>query len=710
MMKILKTTLLAFLLMALAAPAARMAAEHGAETQVPFTVKQNLAPVKPEAPQRIHPPVTFLNEQGAPVARAGGALSLMQTCGRCHDTNYIAKNSYHATVGMNELGEPGSTASKRAWDMSPGLFGRWNPLTYRRLSARGDARLDLGTADWIRAMGPRHVGGGPAVFSRYSGKRLDEITSAGATDPETHVLDPDTGEAAPWDWKQSGTVEMNCLMCHVAEPDNAARVQAIREGKFRWASTATLEGSGMVSRNGDTWDWNPAAFNADGTVDMKSFRISDPSSDNCRACHGNACRCTDPVVFQNSLDNWSVETTGEIFSPDRMFDSGMNLKGKTGLSRPWDVHAERLMECANCHYAPNNPAYNEKESAADRPGHLRFDTRRTGFSDYLQRPDHNFAKGHTAQGTVARHMDSSMRDCRQCHIAENKHDFLPYKQLHFENISCQTCHVPQMHAPARRLTDWTVLRPDGKPMVEHKGVEGQTNTPESLIWGYRPVLLLHEETDGKLRLGPYNIIASWYWVEGKPPRPVRLFDLKKAFFENEAKRTYHPEILAALDANSDGTLDETELKLDNAVKVKAVAGRLRAVGVDNPRIKGELQPFTISHGIATGEFALSDCKECHSPNSRVNREVTLAGWAPGGVMPELVGDSQTLMQGEMTRAADGSLKFRPDLDPKVLYIHGTDRMRWMDLLGILSVVGVALGVGLHGALRVVAARRGKGGH
>ncbi len=666
----------------------------------PLTLKSLEKAAEPRTPS-IHPPVILMDEDMEPVIRSGRPLSLAATCGGCHNVDYIARNNYHSQVGLNELTPPGQAKSGRAWDVSPGMFGRWNPLTYRTLSPEGFDEIDMGTADWIMVMGPRHVGGGPAVTSRFTGRPLTETRADDPKNPDAFVLDPITRKPAAWNWQESGVMELNCLLCHVKDPNNAQRVAEIKKGRFGWASSATLLGSGVAERDGGEIKWSAKAFAEDGSVRPEYFRVSDPRSGNCRICHGSACRCSDPVIFENSLDNWGTETTGEIFSPDPVDRSGMNLKGKESLHLPWDVHAQRLLQCSNCHHSMNNPEYNE-ETGDERPGHLRFDARKLGFGEYLETPDHNLAKGHSAQGTVARAMDGSMRDCRDCHDAEARHDFLPYKKLHFQKLSCQTCHVQRVLAPARMSTDWTLLDSAGEPLVTHRGVRGRVNDPASIIDGYTPVLLMHEEDDGEYRLGPHNVITSWFWVEGDPERPVREADLKAAFLEKDG--TYRPEYVRALDENGDGKLEENELRLGSAAKVEAIKKLLESAGVKAPRIKGEIQPYTLSHGVASGDYALHCCQCCHGKNSRAIQDVKLSDYAPGAAEPGPVTDARILLHGKIETGKDGKVYCTPTLDPGNLYLHGTQRVQWLDWIGILAVIGSFLGVAAHGTLRFASSR------
>ncbi len=689
------------LALALGAPAAPAQQPAGPPREVPPLTLERSGP-PPRTPTRsIHPPVPLLDAAGDSVRDGRRPLSLMKSCGDCHDTAFIAEHNYHALVGLDELVPPGRAASGRPWDTGPGLFGRWSPLTYRWLSPPG-APLDLGTADWIRRMGPRHVGGGPARFSRQGGPLSAVAAVPGRVHPDSHVRDPASGRPRPWDWQASGTVELNCLLCHMDAPDNAARVAELEAGRFRWASTATLLGSGLVERDGAGYRWNATAFDAEGRVAARSIGISDPRDANCRLCHGKACRCTDPVVFENSLDNWAVETTGTVFSAERMAHSGMNLAGKEGLVSPWDVHAERLVGCADCHHAMNNPARNRKETTGTRPAHLAYDARRLSTDAYLLKPDHDLVKGRTAQGTVARRLDGSMRQCRDCHRPEAVHDFLPYKRLHFDRVGCQSCHIPRVHAPARKVTDWTLFGPDRGPLVSHRGVEGPVNEPTSLIRGYRPVLLMQKGADGDGALAPHNLISSWFWVGGDPPHPVRRHQLVQALFAGDA---YHPALVAALDADGDGRLAGAELRLDSEAKAAAVAERLRRVGVAEPRIRGEIQPYTIGHGVGAAPRATRCCLCCHGFDSLITRDIELAGFVPGGVLPQWVGDSGLSIHGELERDAKGRLVFAPSIDPDAYYVHGSDRLRWLDVLGILVLLGTVLGVSVHGGLRLVTGRR-----
>lgn len=651
---------------------------------------------------QYHPSFTLLDENGVNVLDSGGAVSTMQTCAACHDTTFIAQHSFHADAGLSELTTAGDTGSERAWDISTGIFGKWNGLTYRYLSPAEDEHVDLTTPAWVQWFGNRHVGGGPAMYSR-DGQLLTEIPYKPG-DVETNIVDPATGDLVPWDWQESGVVEMNCFLCHTPSPNNQARIDTLQAGKFRWANTATLLGTGIVEEVDGSLQWNPDAFNEVGELAQEFVTIQDPTTENCAQCHGLAhVDAQTPLVLEGCTpDQWSTITTGQIFSPQRMANSGMNLPDKEILGRSWDIHAERVLECTNCHYALNNPVYYQ-ELAQDRPDHLLFDPRRIDLGEYLNRPLHEFAKGSSAQGTLAPELDNTLRRCESCHSTEVTHDWLPYKDTHMTELSCESCHVPKMYASSRQFVDWTIVQSDGTPRSVCRGVEQAGSTfSTAYITGFQPVLLPLDNGDGTTSLAPHNLVTTWFWVYGDPERPVPLRDLQAVWLDGDH---YQTDILNLFDADRNGELSETELVIDNDAKEALIAAHLTARGLENPRIQGEVQPYSIHHDVTTGEWATKDCNACHDDDSRVTAPLQLSSYTPGGVLPKFVGGSTAANSGDVVMDENGSLYFQPETATQSLYVLGHDSVPWVDWIGILLFVGTLFGVFVHGGLRLWAMRR-----
>ena len=607
-----------------------------------------LEPSTPAFPSNgLHPAIVLRDADGVNVLESTAAISPMQTCGTCHDTAFIASHSVHVDVGQRTVG---TVESDRAWQTGVGWYGGWNPITYAQPQA-------MPVEDWLRDYGWRHVGGGVA---------------------------------------ESVGTEMNCFTCHADAAGNTSRIEALAAEQFAWVTTATLAHTALVSATDDGWTYNPDAFNADGTVSATALTLGEPSNDNCLACHGAGGTDTRaPLVFNpDDPTMWHTQVNGEVFAAEHINASGMNVANKSELTRAWDVHAERVVACTDCHYSLNNPVF-YVESEAGRPDHLKFDPRRMTFEDYLTRPLHQFANGGGDYVGAFPVFENATRDCATCHDAESTHTWLPYADQHLTAMACETCHVPQLHAPALAAIDWTTVDPDGQPVRQYRGLESEAVLP--FLTGYQPVILASDDN----QLAPYNLISAWYWVAGDPVQPIPQSDLIVAFSEAGA---YRPDVLAAFDADSDGQLTDTERLMDTDAKAEIIREQLIALGYDAPHIMGETDAYPVHHGVTNGEWVTHECQSCHQADSRLTQPMTLTGTFPGGVTPTFIGAE---VNGEIHTDAHGLAVFTPlhTLQPVDIYIFGRDAVAWIDWAGILLLLGVMGGVTVHGGLRVILARR-----
>lgn len=654
------------------------------------------APAKQASP--LHPDFALLDKGGENVLVSGNAVSTMQTCGQCHDTGFIQSHAFHSDLGLSDYQ---NTADFNA---STGTFGKWDPLTYRYLSQTGDERLDLSTAEWLKLYGERVVGGGPAETSR-NGQPLENLART-TKNYETAILN-ENGNVQAWDWKTSGTMEMNCFLCHLETPNTEARAEFIHSGEFGASNTATLLGLDVVDYNNstNTWTWHPTAFNELNEVKAEIIKIQDPTNANCAACHGEVHESAEPLVYDAcNLDYIQTATTGQVVAPQKISASGVNLSGKNDLNRSWDIHAERQLQCTDCHYALNNPAH-AYEALGKNPAHLVYDPRTLEIGEYLERPDHNFARGISAQYNADPDTESTMRRCETCHDTSKSHaDWLPYNDRHMQVLACETCHIPQMYAPAYATMDWTALRLDGTARSECRGIEG-TDPVADLVTGFQPVLMQRTDVqDSKTLFAPYNLITSFFWVYEDTNgniRPVRTLDLEAVYIQNG---NYSADILSAFDADSDGRLSDAELVLDTTAKQELVAGKLSALGLRNVRIQGQVQPYSINHNVGDSESARNDCSTCHNASSRVTQPILLAESAPAGVTPEFVSGINVTATGTIV-SKDGALYYNPINENDNTYIFGHNRVAWIDWFGAFLFLGTVAGVAGHGTFRFVAARR-----
>jgi thiosulfate reductase cytochrome b subunit len=655
--------------------------------------------------QTMHPTFPLLDEDGRNVLNSGAPLSTLQTCGNCHDADFISTHSFHSTLGFENMTSPGNTASGRAWDTSAGPYGRWNPILYRYLSPAGDENIDLTTPDWIMQHAARFVGGGPAMIGRDGISHLTR--QADRNDPDASIVDLNTRERKAWEWSKSGVIETNCFLCHIQAPNNDERISAITAGQFKWANTATLAGISVVGKASSSYRYKRSSFDNNGALLPKFAQMQDPTNDNCGQCHGLVQSDDDhPLINKGCLPNQRLtETTGQIISPQRLSESGINLVDKQSLSRSWDVHAERVLNCTDCHYSINNPIY-YREDEDSRPEHLIFSPRRLDIADYLKKPSHQLARGASSYDHLELDQKDQMRRCESCHDAKKSHDWLPYQERHMQAMTCESCHIPKLYAPTRRVMDWTVITPQGEPRTECRGLRGLHDDPATLVEGYEPVLLPRNELDGGVRLAPYNLITFWFWTHGEPERPVRLIDLKKAFFVDDQ---FKSEIVEKLDADNDGVLSTSELVLDSGEKVDFMRGQIENLGLSNAKIKSEIQPYAIHHNVARGDWVARDCESCHTQDSRLTKAFLLADIHLAAALPVLVTDAN-LSSGGKVIAKEGKIYYQENIQQAGFYIIGRDKIAAVQIIGAASVLLVLIGILVHGGLRVLAARRRKAEH
>ena len=607
----------------------------------------------------LHPEVPILDAQGNLVVESGLPMSTMTSCGGdCHETSYIMANSDHADAGASQIGQGGTTHD---WQQGSGYFGGWDPLAYDIDGLNPGADMDLDA--WLKRYGSRHVGGGPV----------------------------------------SGLVEMDCLLCHTDIGDFSAREAALGSGDFGWANSATLSSLGILVREDGQWQWDTSKFQANGALLEGLLDIRKPRDENCAQCHGIADSSLDYPLTISADENTrhNTDRTGQIISPQKLLNSGLNISGKEEMSYPFDVHSDRVIGCVNCHYSLNNPVY-FRQREESLPVHLDFDPRRLTNSDYLVRPLHQFAKGKSTLGLAAADTENSLRRCESCHDAENVHEWLPYKQRHFASLACESCHVPKLFGPGLQAVDWTMLDNDEQPLKQYRNVSGDPVAVDSLIEGFRPLILPRANAHGDFHLAPFNLVTTWYWSAGDPPLPVTRAQLEDAIFINGA---YHPDLIKVLDANGDGLLSDLELRLDTETGVSAVRNRLEAIGLTDLQIQGEITPFSISHNVVNGQRATKECSNCHDRDSILAASFTLSDYTPGGVQPQTISYPGVKLSGELASNDAGNVSFRSDNRGAGYYIIGLHSESWADLLGVLMFLGIIAGVSIHALARYFSSRR-----
>lgn len=430
-------------------------------------------------------------------------------------------------------------------------------------------------------------------------------------------------------------------------------------------------------------DWKALGYEGDPA--KLHVRLASTASTHCGQCHGLVHLDASPLAIPAGSRKGMTETTGEVFSDQRLCQSGLNLAGKDSLDRPFDVHAERLLECASCHQKAGDAGRNPRaDSGSENQPRLESAPASATKPDHRRGHEHNNAQ------------------CGTCHAARELHAWLPYSDRHLEKLSCEVCHIPQIYTPAREQVDQTVIGPDGSAPNAYRGTDGSPEDPAALIRGYEPVLLAREQEDGGTKVAPFNLVTSWSWVAGDPPKPVSREQLRIAYLEGGR---YRPEIVKAFDADGGGTIAPHELRLDTPEKVRVVQQRLEALGLSHPQIVAEVRPYALHHDVAGGRWAIRDCGSCHSKQSRVSAAIELAAYIPGGVLPKPVADAKARLDGKMTVRSDGRLVYEPRLADGELYVAGSRGMRMIDHIGAMIVSLTFVGILAHGTARIIASRR-----
>ncbi len=492
----------------------------------------------------------------------------------------------------------------------------------------------------------------PYYLLDAEGNRVEATTGA-VSDEKTCGRCHDTDYIRSHDMHRDRGQAISCFQCHL-------------EGGLAGLGASDFDGEGRVSKP-----------------------MTPPKCTTCGACHGAVH--VDRTYFEYGRDllqgrmvgpEGRTLATGEIFSPQLRAYSHVNLADKETLAFPWDVHAERGVHCITCHYPPNDPARAAIRDS-EGPDHLAVDPRTMDFAEYLNRPDHRF--------TTA--------SCEACHDAEEAHQDFPYPERHLESLSCQACHVPLLHGAALESADRTVVTPEGGPRLvfRNAGAGPGRHSPNTVYYeGFRPVLL-HEEQGARGKFSPFNPVTTWAWVsaDGTPVSPETV---KRAWLTDDG--AYRPELVAVLDEDRDGRLDDSELVLDEARKVSAVRARLVSLGVKDPHIVGRVTAHAVRHDVVEGKWVVKDCETCHADRSRFNEPVVLAsGPFPGGVTPELDDAMEALLTGRYAEVEDGRLILAGNEEPEGHYVLGHSRRPWSDLMGFWIFVLSALGVAGHGVAR-----------
>ncbi|MFK8115615.1 MAG: hypothetical protein AB8B91_25685 [Rubripirellula sp.] len=560
--------------------------------------------------------------------------SSVKTCGRCHDYETISHgwhfNAFEQDAAAGRQAEP--------WTWTDPRTGTQLPLSYR---------------DWKHTYNPSKLGITPFEMTKQFGGRTP---GGGMGDANQHAGE-DTETAEPTRWPLSGSLEIDCMVCHAVSGayDFNLRREQIAEENFAWAATAALRlgaVDGKVSRIKDGSDpkeeatqaklpkvtYDSSRFGADGSVFMDLIR--QPSNNACFQCHSNR------TVSDSGIDaSWVHDD---------------------------DVHLRAGMACADCH--------------------------RNGI-------DHHIVRGFDGEENPSQQKVATL-SCSGCHLGTDHgaddqpssdlvaragrlgspkplHAGLP--PLHFEKLSCTACHggpVPRdeavriMTSLAHRLGDKghrtglelpAILGPVYSKQADGRVYPNRTMWPA--FWGTM--------ADGKVTpLAPqqsYDLtrkalrVRKDFVAELLQPK-MSSSDLKEVLGEERAKTkqdewteeeaakvaqaqakkgrlTFNEKVSAALEAI------EKEREGSQAVYVSSgivyargtEEGSLQTIDTDEDQATAMVS-WPMAHNVRPAGWSLgvAGCTECHSDDAKIFSS-TVAAIGPGPDQGEAV--SMASLQG-----------------------------------------------------------------
>jgi len=496
-----------------------------------------------------HPKIPMLDEEGLNVLDSGKPYSPKKTCegSGCHDYDAI-NHSYHFEFGRDEADD--SYGKKRGLPhlVSPGYFGGYtcmggnNPqVLAKKNNSSVEEFADYGAAGWVKSCANCHTGGGWAETDR-DGIRYDEKDISTIKPLDGDYYNRVTGhdgvsKVEMHDWKKSGVVEADCMLCHAkftdlqVAPDSSLdmgtsgagrfvrnqRSAFTKAGYFRETGSAIIEamknkeGKNMLSfsRSEQTvmqhghettavaldldaegkpiLNWNADAFDAEKRVVIPMLRF--PDNDNCMACH----------TTSGSRRGFYGFGDAALMTTEESAEVGMESTGVIVDDYQDDVHkgkvftddngeARKIENCNACHakqyYKPLGAAidldanHDFPKGNSDMDLHNNLDYQPNAMScEYCHETAVNkvVPSGHDGMLSAHRELWKGSGD-----MAGYTADSLTkITKTHLDVVGCQTCHITNK----------------------------KDSIADAMLYRYR------EAEDGKQKIIPYKPRYRYYWKD-----------------------------------------------------------------------------------------------------------------------------------------------------------------------------------------------------
>ena len=205
-------------------------------------------------------------------------------------------------------------------------------------------------------------------------------------------------------------IAANCLLCHSDNYNAETYISGLQSEYSAWAPLAGMTDQKLAVYSDDSWQWQVEVLGDKGELTAAELGIKSADSKACGQCHGIVYNSPEPLVIDPAAKiGRMTRKEGAIYSGQKISRSGMDIAGKDDLNRSFDVHAERLLQCTDCHRAANNPLHGGGHG--EKLSHLIHDPRQPDISVFLEKPDHNLVIGVAGgDGIVFRRY----RQCTDC--------------------------------------------------------------------------------------------------------------------------------------------------------------------------------------------------------------------------------------------------------------------------------------------------------
>ena len=462
-------------------------------------------------------------------------FSVAQTCGGdCHDVAAISRgwhfNAADPRVPAGRNGQP--------WILVDRETGTQVPLSYRA---------------WHGAYRPQQLGMSSREFALRFGGRMP-----GGICPRRRRGRSRTG------WNISGSLEVNCLVCHDASSgyDQAEYANQVALQNFRYAATAA---SGLALVTGSSKEM-PDTFD---------YLLPNSVEDSLQARIPRVEYAQGHFLPSGKV---AFDIVREVKSSRCYYchtDTDVDLTGTSRWKGHQDIHLARGIGCVECH--------------------------RNGL-------DHTITRG--SEGGAA-----AALTCEGCHQEGNamgaphaKHEGIP--PLHFAKMTCTACHSgPLPESNTHQLKNG---------MTHGLGEFNVNKSTEALPHLYYPVFA--RQADGKLAPNRMVWPAFWGRLEHGALSPIHPDEVKKALAKGK--------LTAPLTAdgswlNADQHWVEQVLGLLGEDAVYIAGGKLhrlqsgKLVTEDHAQAQPYLWPIAHDVRPATQALGAKGCQDCHSPDAAI---------------------------------------------------------------------------------------------